>query len=72
MELSWCVFICVWGGGLWDTLPTSTFDTVYCVWYRTPDTTVRLYATRLSPAFILIDGNARPHKDEVVEDYLEG
>ena len=33
---------------------------------------VRLYAAAVSPAFVLMDDNARPHRAALVDDYLDG
>ncbi|GFX58225.1 transposable element Tcb1 transposase [Trichonephila clavipes] len=32
---------------------------------------VRLYAAAIGPAFVLMDNNARPHRADIVDDYLE-
>ncbi|GFX06924.1 transposable element Tcb1 transposase [Trichonephila clavipes] len=33
--------------------------------------TVRLYAAAVGPTFVLMDDNARPHRADIVDDYLE-
>ncbi|GFX78325.1 transposable element Tcb1 transposase [Trichonephila clavipes] len=33
---------------------------------------VRLYAAAVGPTFVLMDDNARPHRADIVDDYLEG
>ncbi|GFW16644.1 transposable element Tcb1 transposase [Trichonephila clavipes] len=46
---------------------------VTAVWY--PDEVlepiVRLYAAAVGPTFVLMDDNARPHRADIVDDYLE-
>ena len=32
---------------------------------------MRLYASAIGPAFVLLDNNARSHRAAIVEDYLE-
>ena len=32
---------------------------------------VRLYAAAIGPTFLLMDDNARPHRDAIVDDYLK-
>ncbi|GFV83228.1 transposable element Tcb1 transposase [Trichonephila clavipes] len=32
---------------------------------------VRLYAAAVGPTFVLMDNNARPHRADIVDDYLE-
>ncbi|KFM57939.1 Transposable element Tcb2 transposase, partial [Stegodyphus mimosarum] len=32
---------------------------------------VRLYAAAVGPTFVLMDDNARPHRGDIVDDYLE-
>ncbi|GFW73443.1 transposable element Tcb1 transposase [Trichonephila clavipes] len=32
---------------------------------------VRLYAGAVGPTFVLIDDNARPHRADIIDDYLE-
>ena len=32
---------------------------------------MRLYAAAVSPTFVLMDDNARPHKTAILNDYLE-
>ncbi|GFV58093.1 transposable element Tcb1 transposase [Trichonephila clavipes] len=33
--------------------------------------TVRLYTATVGPTFVLMDNNARPHRADIVDDYLE-
>ncbi|GFV32312.1 transposable element Tcb1 transposase [Trichonephila clavipes] len=36
-----------------------------------PQPIVRLYAAAVGPTFVLMDDNARPHRADIVDDYLE-
>ncbi|GFX00812.1 transposable element Tcb1 transposase [Trichonephila clavipes] len=36
-----------------------------------PKTIVRLYAATVGPTFVLMDDNARPHRADIVDDYLK-
>ncbi|GFU94551.1 transposable element Tcb2 transposase [Trichonephila clavipes] len=46
---------------------------VTAVWYRDEvlEPIVRLYAAAVGPTFVLMDDNARPHRADIVDDYLE-
>ncbi|KFM60382.1 Transposable element Tcb1 transposase, partial [Stegodyphus mimosarum] len=39
--------------------------------YEVLEPIVRLYAAAIVPTFILMDDNARPHRADIVDDYLE-
>ncbi|GFS84468.1 transposable element Tcb1 transposase [Trichonephila clavipes] len=45
---------------------------VTAVWYRDEvlEPIVRFYAAAVSPTFVLMDDNARPHRADIVDDYL--
>ncbi|GFX48901.1 transposable element Tcb2 transposase [Trichonephila clavipes] len=46
---------------------------VTAVWYRDEvlEPTVRLYAAAVGPTFVLMDDYARPHRADIIDDYLE-
>ncbi|GFV23883.1 transposable element Tcb1 transposase [Trichonephila clavipes] len=48
-------------------------DSVMAVWYRDEvlEPIMRLYAAAVGPTFVLMDDNARPHRADFVDDYLE-
>ncbi|GFW24289.1 transposable element Tcb1 transposase [Trichonephila clavipes] len=39
--------------------------------YEVLESIVRLYAAAVGPTFVLMDDNARPHRADIVDDYLE-
>ncbi|GFU93306.1 transposable element Tcb1 transposase [Trichonephila clavipes] len=48
-------------------------DSVTAVQYRDEvlEPIVRLYAAGIGPTFVLMDNNARPHRADIIDDYLE-
>ncbi|KFM70563.1 Transposable element Tc1 transposase, partial [Stegodyphus mimosarum] len=49
----------------WGSLTTVRYR------YEVLEPIVRLYAAAFGPSFVLMDDNARPHKSDIVDDYLE-
>ncbi|GFT52097.1 transposable element Tcb1 transposase [Trichonephila clavipes] len=68
--------IMVWGGislGYRTDLHIFKRGSVTAVPYRDEvlEPIVRLYAAAVGPTFVLMDDNARPHRADIVDDYLE-
>ncbi|GFX30352.1 transposable element Tcb1 transposase [Trichonephila clavipes] len=66
----------VWAGislGLRTDLHIFKRGSVTAVRYRDGvlESIVRLYAAAVGPTFVLMDDNARPHRADIVDDYLE-
>ncbi|GFT01969.1 transposable element Tcb1 transposase [Trichonephila clavipes] len=64
----------VWAGiALGDTdLHIFKRGSVTAVRYRDEvlELIVRLYAAAVGPTFVLMDHNARPHRTDIIDDYL--
>ncbi|GFV78472.1 uncharacterized protein TNCV_3477871 [Trichonephila clavipes] len=68
--------IIVWAGislGYRTDLHIFKRGSVTAVRYRNEvlEPIVRLYAAAVGPTFVLMDDNARPHRADIVDDYLE-
>ncbi|GFY04248.1 transposable element Tcb1 transposase [Trichonephila clavipes] len=68
--------IMVWAGislGFHTDLHIFKRGSVTAVWYRDEvlEPIVRLCATAGGPTFVLMDDNARSHRADIVDDYLE-
>ena len=66
----------VWAGislGYRTDLHIFKLGSVTAVRYRDEvlEPIVRLYAAAVGPTFVLMDDNARPHRADIVDDYLE-
>ncbi|GFU72358.1 transposable element Tcb1 transposase [Trichonephila clavipes] len=66
----------VWAGiplGYRIDLHTFKRDSVTAVRYRDEvlEPILRLYVAAVGPTFVLMDDNARPHRADIVHDYLE-
>ncbi|GFT83285.1 transposable element Tcb1 transposase [Trichonephila clavipes] len=68
--------IMVWAGislGYRTDLHIFKQGSVMAVRYRDEvlELIVRLYAAAVGPTFVLMDDNARPHRADIVDDYLD-
>ncbi|GFS67874.1 transposable element Tcb1 transposase [Trichonephila clavipes] len=68
--------IMVWAGislGYRPDLHIFKWGSVTAVRYRDEvlEPIARLYAAAVGPTFVLMDDNARPHRADIVDDYLE-
>ncbi|KFM72421.1 hypothetical protein X975_15941, partial [Stegodyphus mimosarum] len=66
----------VWAGislGYLTDLHIFKRGSLTAVWYRDEvlEPIVILYVVAVDPTFLLMDDNARPHRADIVDDYLE-